>query len=139
MAAADPTAWFDEDDLQHLPDIAEADRALTRLAANMATTSVGGFSDRDMATLAAENASRVGLQLRYGDDERVVVKQDATPEGRRRRLWGDAWIEDGVPGLPTADELASLLSSRGVPASTTDAVAEATRGRRRRRGAAPGE
>jgi hypothetical protein len=128
VAAADPTIWFAEEDLHHLPDVPERTRELARLAAEMAATPLGhGQADHDMATLARDHAARAGLRISYTDNGQVVVKQDGSPEARRRRLWGDAWTEARVPALPAPDELAGLLTSYGAPASTITAVVDATR------------
>ncbi|HEY0694082.1 MAG TPA: hypothetical protein VGD71_34195 [Kribbella sp.] len=127
VAAADPTIGFDEEDLHHLPDVPERDRELTRLTAVMAATPLGEQQiDYKMAKRAREHAAHAGLRLDYADDGRVVVKEDWTPEARRRRLWGDAWNETRVPALPTPDELTSLLANHGAPTSTVAFVAEAT-------------
>jgi hypothetical protein len=128
VAAADPTIWIAEEDLHHLPDVPEDARELSRMAAEMAATPLGrGQADHDMAALASDHAARAGLRISYTDDGQVVVKQDGSPEARRRRLWGDAWTEARVPALPAPDELAGLLTSYGAPASTIAAVLEATR------------
>jgi hypothetical protein len=105
VAAAGPTIGFDEEDLHHLPDVPERDRELTRMTAAMASTPLGEQQvDYNMANLAREHAAHAGLRLDYADDGRVVVKEDWTPEARRRRLWGDAWTYDNV------DHAARLVS-----------------------------
>lgn len=125
VAAADPTIFLGEDELKHLPDVPEDARNLARLAANMAATPLG--RDHKMAALAVDHAARAGLLISYTDDGQVVVKQDGSPEARRRRLWGDAWIEERVPALPAVNELSELLADHGAPAAIISAVAEAIR------------
>lgn len=128
VAAADPTIGFDEEYLQYLPEVPERVRELTRLTAVMAATPLGDRQvDYKMAKLAKEHAAHSGLRLDYADGGQVVVKEDWKPEARRCRLWGDAWIEARVPALPTPDELISLLTQHGAPASAIASVAEATR------------
>jgi hypothetical protein len=128
LAAADPTIGFDEEYLQHLPEVPESVRELTRLTAVMAAAPLGDQQvDYKMAKLAREHAAHAGLRLDYADGGQVVVKEDWTPEARRCRLWGEAWTESRVPVLPTPDEVTSLLTEHGAPAFAIASVAEATR------------
>jgi hypothetical protein len=126
VAAADPTILMGEEDLLHLPAVPDDVRALTRLSASMAVTPLApGRSDHDMAALAHDHAARAGLRISYVDGE-VSVHEEGTAEARRRRLWGDVWIELRIPEVPAPDELADLLSRCDAPASVITAAVEAT-------------
>ncbi|WP_367124622.1 hypothetical protein [Streptomyces phytohabitans] len=60
--------------------------------------------------MVTDLAARAGLSLRQNASGDVGVVEDADPEARRRRLWGDDWLQFGVPALPGPDELDVLLA-----------------------------
>lgn len=125
VAAADPTILMGEEDLLHLPAVPDDVRALTSLSASMAATPLApGRSDHDMAALAHDHAARAGLRISYVDGE-FSVREEGTAEARRRRLWGEVWIELRIPELPVPDELADLLGRCDAPASAITAAVEA--------------
>lgn len=127
-AAADPTRWFDDEDLQHLPEVPEDVRALAGLMARMAATPLGiGQTDANPMKQAVDYAAGAGLRLDRDDEGQIVAIPDRTAEARRCRLWGDAWTVARVPALPLSNELADLLATHGAPAATVAAVTEATR------------
>jgi hypothetical protein len=66
--------------------------------------------------LSLSGALRDGLPLTF---------DDPTPEGRRRVLWGDDWIDDQVPWLPSAEELFNLLDVHGVSAELASGIRQA--------------
>ncbi|WP_153034241.1 hypothetical protein [Amycolatopsis sp. YIM 10] len=126
VAAADPTGIAD-DGVGYLPEVPEETRSLTRLTATFALPDGLNQADPHMAALANEQAARAGLKISHTSDGEVVVLDDGEPEARRRRLWGDLWIEARVPGLPDQRELADLLNKHGAPASTVADAVEALR------------
>lgn len=100
-AAADPTTWFDEDDLQHLPDVPDDVRKLAGLAARLAATPLGpAHADVGAAERAMDFAASAGLRLDRADGGQIVAKPDRTAEARRCRLWGEAWAAARIPALP---------------------------------------
>lgn len=128
VAAADPTIWFDDEDLQHLPEVPAHVRQLAELGARMAAVpSVSGLTDDGMADTAMRYAARESLRFDRAGDGQIVAMQDRTAEARRCRLWGEAWTEARVPALPSSDELAELLSSHSASPSAITAAIEATR------------
>jgi hypothetical protein len=106
-AAGDPATSMDDEDMRHLPTVSDFDRNLARLATLYPTSHHYDLS----------HAARIGVYLDPTDDGDLVVVDDPTPVGRRRRLWGDDWIDHQVPALPRPDELADQLAQRGVPAN----------------------
>jgi hypothetical protein len=117
VAIADPTIWLWDEELQCLPPVPDSTRQLILLAADMGRTPVGHEqADQDLASLAREHAARAGLKIGYADGQ-LTVTEDGTAEARRRRLWGDAWLEARVPLLPTAEVVSDLL--RRCEASST--------------------
>lgn len=126
-AAADPTRWFDDEDLQHLPEVPQDVLALAGLAVRMAATPLGpGHTGTTTVEQATDYASSAGLRFDRDGEGQIVAVQDRTAEARRCRLWGDMWTVARVPALPLSNELAELLTMHGAPAATIAAVTEVT-------------
>lgn len=124
-AAADPTLWFSDEDLRHLPAVPEDVRDFATLAASLG---VGGFAhpgDGDLAALARSYAAEAGLQIAVAADGELNVVEDGSAEARRCRLWGADWIEARVPALPKSDDAEAILMDRGVSAGAVTAVRDA--------------
>jgi hypothetical protein len=69
-----------------------------------------------LSEMSMAGALRDGLPLTF---------DDPTVEGRRRVLWGDDWIHDQVPWLPSAEELFNLLDGHGVGAELASGIGQA--------------
>ncbi len=115
-AGADPSAVLTSEDLASLPAPSEYSYQLASLAARMADTPVGPYEQRDdLLALTRDLTARNGLKLRRSDVGELIVADDFSAEARRRRLWGDIWIDHRLPELPAADQLVDALAAGGVP------------------------
>ncbi|OLT10497.1 hypothetical protein BJF78_28755 [Pseudonocardia sp. CNS-139] len=123
LALADPGGICDAEVIEELLGSSEMDRMLIGLTARMQPGP--GLDGRyvDAARLAQEEAARRGFRIRHdADGEVTVVVDEVSAESRRRRLWGDFWIEHRLPVLPTAADLVELLGPCGAPEPTVEAV-----------------
>ncbi|KUL34046.1 hypothetical protein [Streptomyces regalis] len=134
MGAAAPETLMPDEDLALLPTVDDLTRQLVELCAFLGPPPVGEMSDQaqDPAAMAAGMAAHSGLRLRRDETGNVRVLDDAEPEARRRRLWGDYWIDHRLPRLPDPKELDLLLAPapEGVAQrlqSATQAVIRVTR------------
>ncbi|MFH9420013.1 hypothetical protein [Streptomyces sp. NPDC017529] len=128
LGAAAPHTLMANDDLMVLPDVDEQTRKLIELGASLSAPQLATVpgNDDDLAKMTIDLAARSGLSLRQSETGAMEVVDDAEPEARRRRLWGDYWLEFGIPALPSPGrELDALL----VRASrkTADRLLDASR------------
>ncbi|UIX32432.1 hypothetical protein [Streptomyces sp. GQFP] len=94
-----------------LPSADEQTRQLVELGTFLGAPrpdSVSGDDD-DLVAMTADLAARAGLFVQQDDVGGINVVDGVDPEARRRRLWGDFWLEHGIPALPEPDELDVLL------------------------------
>ncbi|MFG2532569.1 hypothetical protein [Streptomyces sp. NPDC048516] len=101
-----------DDDLAVLPDVDEQTRTLLELGSFLGAPQSGAVPDNgdDLAAMTTNLAARSGLSIRRNDTGAIEVVDDVDPEARRRRLWGDCWLELGIPALPSpGSELDALL------------------------------
>lgn len=125
-AAAEPGRFMGTEDLARLPAASEQDRLLAGLAATMEPSStVLGWPGYDMPTLARDVAARAGLMMSRTVDGKMVIVDDPSVEGRRRRLWGDVWIDHHLPELPESSWFADVLATAGVAPSVVKDVRSA--------------
>lgn len=125
-AAAEPDRSFSAEDLAHLPGVPDAVRGFAGLSLRMAAAPPypGSLPD-DLRQTTEEYLARFGLRVGRDENGELIAEDDGSPEGRRCRLWGPDWIDDGVPTLPAAIKLADLLTSHGVPVETVVTVRNA--------------
>lgn len=127
VGAAAPDTLMDDDDLAVLPRVDEHTRQLMELGTFLGPTAAGpvsDYDDDDLAAMTADLAARSGLLIRRDETGDIRVLHDADPEARRRRLWGDFWLEHGIPALPEPNELGLLLDR--APGETADRLRSAT-------------
>ncbi|MGY5125619.1 hypothetical protein [Streptomyces nigrescens] len=128
LGAAAPDTLMLDDDLAVLPGVDEQTRKLLELGSFLGAPQPGtgpGNGD-DLATMATDLAARSGLSIRRNETGAIEVVDDVDPEARRRRLWGDCWLELGIPALPRpGGELDALLVL--APSETADRLLSASR------------
>jgi len=125
IAAADPTAFLDEDDLARLPAPAQEQRSLAVLAAHMAATPIHEEQPGEMARIAHDAAARAGMRLRLDDNGEPTLVDDHFPDARRHRMWGWYWSQLQLPALPRADELTAHLLAVDPPAPVIEEIRSA--------------
>jgi hypothetical protein len=115
-----------DDGLAVLPSVDEHTRQLVELGTFLGAPQPGPVSDYDdgLAAVTADLAARTGLLVRRDETGDIRVLHDADPEARRRRLWGDFWLEHDIPALPEPNELGLLLDR--APGETADRLRSAT-------------
>ncbi|WP_143063690.1 hypothetical protein [Streptomyces sp. Ag109_O5-10] len=111
VSAAAPNTLMTDDDLAVLPKADERTRQLVELGAFLGPGPVSDYDD-GLAAMTADLAARSGLLVGQDEAGNIRLLDGADPEARRRRLWGDFWLEHGIPALPEPDEL-DLLLDRG--------------------------
>ncbi|MFJ9854707.1 hypothetical protein [Streptomyces sp. NPDC101150] len=112
LGAAAPDTLMLDDDLAALPGVDEQTRKLLELGSFLGAPQpgTGPGNDDDVATMTTDLAARSGLSIRRNETGTIEVVDDVDPEARRRRLWGDCWLELGIPALPDlGGELDALL------------------------------
>jgi len=126
LAAAAPNTLMTEDDLAVLPTVDEQTRRLVEPGTFLGAPPPGPVADHDdgLAVMTADLAARSGLLVRRDATGDIRVLNDADPEARRRRLWGDFWLEHGIPALPEPEELDLLLDR--APGDTAERLLSAT-------------
>ncbi|MBW5424746.1 hypothetical protein GKQ77_24800 [Streptomyces sp. BG9H] len=128
LGAAAPDTLMSAEDMAVLPDVDEHTRKLVELGVFLgapAPSAAPGYND-DLAAITSDLAGRSGLAVRRNDTGGIDVVDDIDPEARRRRLWGDCWLELGIPALPgPGGELDALLV--GVPGESADRLLDAFR------------
>ncbi|WP_143052961.1 MULTISPECIES: hypothetical protein [unclassified Streptomyces] len=128
LGAAAPDTLMLEDDLAVLPGVDEQTRKLLELGSFLGAPQPGAVPGNgdDLATMITDLAARSGLSIRRNNTGAIEVVDDEDPEARRRRLWGDCWLELGIPALPgLGGELDALLVR--APSETADRLLNATR------------
>ncbi|MER6086478.1 hypothetical protein [Streptomyces bluensis] len=127
VGAAAPDTLMVGHDLAVLPRVDEHTHQLVELGTFLAAPQPGPVSeyDDDLAAMTADLAARSGLLVRRDETGAVRVLRDDDPEARRRRLWGDFWLEHGIPVLPEPNELDLLLDR--APGGTADRLRSATK------------
>ncbi|MFI6347507.1 hypothetical protein [Streptomyces sp. NPDC050560] len=127
VSAAAPGTLMADDDLAVLPRADEHTHQLVELGTFLATPKPGPMSEYadDLAAMTADLAARSGLLVRQDETGGVRVLHDGDPEARRRRLWGDFWLEHGMPALPEPNELGFLLDR--APDGAADRLRSATK------------
>jgi hypothetical protein len=92
VAAADPTTWFDEEDLQHLPNIPDDVRELAGLTARLAATLLGpGQTDGDMAQRATDLLPAPG----YDSTALTMARSWQNPMGQRKHAGAGCGVRRG--------------------------------------------
>ncbi|WP_414504169.1 hypothetical protein [Streptomyces sp. NEAU-L66] len=128
LGAAAPDILMLDDDLAVLPGVDEQTRKLLELGSFLGAPQpgTGPGNDDDLATMATDLAARSGLSIGRNETGAIEVVDDIDPEARRRRLWGDCWLELGIPALPRpGGELGALLVR--APSETADRLLSASR------------
>ena len=127
MGAAAPDILLREDELAVLPKADQHTRRLVELGAFLGAPGPAPAqgSTEDLTTLTTDLASRSGLRIEWDETGKATAVDDEWPEGRRRRLWGDFWIEHQIPALPDPDELNLLLAR--APAGAAERLLGATK------------
>ena len=127
LAAAAPNTLLRDDELAVLPRADDHTRQLVELGAFFGTPgSVPAQGSAENVTdLTTDLASRSGLRVQWDETGKATAVDDDWPEGRRRRLWGDFWIEHRIPALPEPDELDLLLAR--TPTGAAERVRSATK------------
>ncbi|WP_406283161.1 hypothetical protein [Streptomyces sp. NBC_00209] len=110
LGAAAPDTLLAEEDPSVLPAIDEQTWTLVELGISLGDPCVAPGSDEDTASTATELAARSGLSLRRNAHGDVEVTENVDPEARRRRLWGNCWLQLGIPALPGPGDLDVLLA-----------------------------
>ncbi|MFE2494090.1 hypothetical protein [Streptomyces scopuliridis] len=117
LIGADPESLLDDDDLAALPPVDEQTRRLVELSARLDSANVArspatahGAGQDDLTTAATDLAARHGLRIEVSEAHELKAVDGVWPEDRRRRLWGDFWLEHRIPLLPVPDDLPALLS-----------------------------
>lgn len=126
-AAAEPDRFFSAEELDRLPAVSEQDRLLAGLAARMGSSPMGvpAPGDHDLPARAREFAARAGLMVWHLPSGEAEIREDATVEGRRCRLWGALWVDYQLPDLPSADWIAGVLATAGVRAAVVEEIRDA--------------
>lgn len=111
LGAAAPDTLMSTDDMAVLPDVDEHTRKLVELGSFLGTPPPSSAPDSDdgLAAMTSDLAARSGLSVRRNETGGINVVHDVDPEARRRRLWGDYWLEFSIPALPAPGELDALL------------------------------
>lgn len=128
LGAAAPDTLMADDHLAVLPGVDEQTRKLLELGSFLGSPQPGTVpgNDDDLAVMTTDLAARSGLSLWRNDTGAIEVVDDVDPEARRRRLWGDCWLELGIPALPgPGSELDALLVR--APSETADRLLTASR------------
>ncbi|MFE2159162.1 hypothetical protein ACFW9M_15280 [Streptomyces lydicus] len=128
LGAAAPDTLMLDDDLAVLPGVDEQTRKLLELGSFLGAPQpgTGPGHDDDLAAMTTDLAARSGLSIRQNGAGAAEVVDDGFPEARRRRLWGDCWLELGIPALPgPGGELDALLVH--APSETADRLLKASR------------
>ncbi|MFE0131012.1 hypothetical protein ACFWY6_05425 [Streptomyces sp. NPDC059037] len=112
LGATAPDTLMSADDMAVLPDVDEQTRKLVALGSFLGAPPPSADPDNDdgLATMTTDLAARSGLSVRRNETGGIDVVDDIDPEARRRRLWGDYWLDLGIPALPgPGGELDALL------------------------------
>ncbi|MEU8954695.1 hypothetical protein AB0C93_10345 [Streptomyces sp. NPDC048518] len=128
LGAAAPDTLLLPDDMAVLPDVDEHTRKLVELGAFLGTPPPGAAapnSDDGFAAMTTDLAARSGLSIRRNQMGGIDVVNDVDPEARRRRLWGDYWLDFSIPALPSPAELDALLVN--VPSESVSRLLSASR------------
>ncbi|MEU1144588.1 hypothetical protein ACFYO9_11170 [Streptomyces sp. NPDC005863] len=127
LGAAAPDTLMLPDDMALLPDVDEHTRKMVELGAFLGTPPPGAAPDSDdgFAAMTTDLAARSGLSIRRNEMGGIDVVNDVDPEARRRRLWGDYWLDFGIPALPAPDELDVLLGN--IPGESASRLLNASR------------
>jgi hypothetical protein len=73
-----------------------------------------------------EFAAEVGLRAKFSASGEREVVEDGFPEGRRRHLWGQVWIEHRIPLLPSSAQIVQALEAATAPSASINAIREAS-------------
>ncbi|MEH6374529.1 hypothetical protein V7793_09350 [Streptomyces sp. KLMMK] len=127
LGAAAPDTLMPEEDLTVLPEVDEHTRSLVELGYYLGAPQPSAVPDNDddLATMTTDLAARSGLSVRRNGTGGIEVVDGIDPEARRRRLWGDHWLELGIPAIPGSGELDDLLVR--APSETADRLLNASR------------
>ncbi|MFD9562568.1 hypothetical protein [Streptomyces sp. NPDC059994] len=126
LGAAAPDTVLADDDLAVLPAVDEKTWKLVELGAFLGDPQMApGSDDGDTASAVADLAARSGLSLRRNAHGDVEVMENIDPEARRRRLWGECWLQLAIPVLPGPDDLDVLLAH--APSETGERLLSASR------------
>ncbi|WP_030806611.1 hypothetical protein [Streptomyces sp. NRRL S-337] len=125
-AAAPDTLMLDED-LAVLPRVDEQTRKLLELGSFLGAPqpSTAPGTDDGLSTMITDLAACSGVSIQRSGTDAIEVVDDDDPEARRRRLWGDCWLELRIPTLPAGGELDALLGR--APRETADRLLNAAR------------
>ncbi|MBO1333731.1 hypothetical protein [Streptomyces sp. VRA16 Mangrove soil] len=110
LGAAAPDTLLADDDVAVLPAVNDKTRELVELGAFLGDPRMAPDNDDDTASMATDLAARSGLSLRRNVHGDIEVIENVDPEARRRRLWGECWLQLGIPALPGPDDLDVLLA-----------------------------
>ncbi|WP_030180442.1 hypothetical protein [Streptomyces violaceorubidus] len=128
MGGAAPNTLMTKEELALLPRVDEHTRQLVELgaflSAPMAYESAHDH-DQDLEALTTDLGARSGLRVQWDETGKARALPEDEPEARRRRLWGDFWIEHRIPRLPDPHEL-NLLAAH-APSQTAESIRTAAK------------
>ncbi|MFI1828341.1 hypothetical protein ACH41E_18105 [Streptomyces sp. NPDC020412] len=127
LGAAAPDTLSAEDDEAVLPTVNEQTKKRVELGASLGDTRMAPDNDGgdNTASMVTDLAARSGLSLRRNAHGDVEVVENVDPEARRRRLWGECWLQLGIPALPSPDDLDVLLAH--APGETSERLLGSSR------------
>ncbi|GGK70971.1 hypothetical protein Sme01_27180 [Sphaerisporangium melleum] len=126
VVMTDPHGFMDQSEVEQVAPLDDGLRQLIEMAVWMddglpagahggAPRAVGGF----------ELAERFGMIVRRRDDGNLVLIADGFPAARRRRLWGENWIQHRIPDLPPTFILQQALTRVAAPQEAATAIFDA--------------
>jgi hypothetical protein len=120
---AAPYGHLHAPELAHLPGPSEQVRELAALTLRMGAQPGGSYAaEQSWAATTREITARAALWTRLNAEGELIIEDDGSAEGRRRRLWGDLWIDHQLPRIVPPDELVDVLVSGGASATVAQDV-----------------